>query len=87
MRRDAVPPPWTVESDPEGTFRGPFNRFDLVYTARLGNWPEGIRFRNRRTGAVAVYRNGCLYIGGNVVAQKAAISNEDGYCAAPHIPN
>ncbi len=70
MRHPPPPPPWIVEEDPERMFRGAFSVFDLKFTARLGYWPEGIRFRNARTGAVAHYWDGCLYINGKVAARR-----------------
>lgn len=70
MIRTPVPRSWLVEYDPEGVFQGAFTRFDLEYTARMGNWPEGITFRHTRTGARAQYRNGTLYINGRVAARK-----------------
>ena len=70
MTLPASPPRlWRVEHDPEGVFRGRFTLFDLKYTARMGNWPEGITFRNIRTGKRARYLGGALYIDGRVAAR------------------
>lgn len=61
---------WVVEHDPSGQFSGLFQIADLRYTAALGHWPVGIRFRNVKDGRVAVFQHGQLATtSGRVIAR------------------
>lgn len=53
---------WLVTHDPEAIFTNRlFQLQDLEAGAKLGTWPEGIRFTNIHTDKVKVYEAGELH--------------------------
>ncbi len=64
---------WEVVYDPtpERAFQGGrFRLIDLTTGARMRTWPEGMRWRNVKTGASACYRNGRLEIERNAAGRE-----------------
>lgn len=56
---------WEVIHDPTPAriFQGRlFRRIDLEHGARHQNWPDGMRWRNRRTGQMAWVHHGKLVL-------------------------
>lgn len=51
---------WCVVTDPSDTYTGPFRTIDVVLTAEVGYWPEGIVFEHKRTGERKAVQNGQL---------------------------
>lgn len=51
-------PKWLVIEDPSCEFLGcAFDVWDLRYTARLGNWPAGIAWKNTETNQIVRYNH------------------------------
>ncbi|MDX9993493.1 MAG: hypothetical protein RBS68_15735 [Anaerolineales bacterium] len=53
--------PWLVIEDPSKDFVGrQFQPIDLQLSAENFTWPNGIKFKNTKTGEIKTYRDGVL---------------------------